>query len=246
MCFVPTASPRWFLSHLLGFAALCWPFCGNAPTDIEVLKPGREGSLGFSPRVQVFSSCQACNRRIARPWSLVINTLTHRSLFPCSRSPDMLRSEVSFSVGGRHSSTDSNKASSGDLSPYDNNSPVLSERSLLAMQEDAAPGGSEKLYKGPEQYMLVGHLPSSKSRESSPGPRLGKGNWRAGGAGRSCASDCRWSGAGALDLLSIPSSSRVSLIQAALTEGLLKGSSGSGSLHSGRQAPARRAPHFPS
>ncbi|CAK7312447.1 Rho GTPase-activating protein 6 [Vulpes lagopus] len=92
-----------------------------------------------------------------------------------SSSPDMLRSEVSFSVGGRHSSTDSNKASSGDLSPYDNNSPVLSERSLLAMQEDVAPGGSEKLYKGPEQYVLVSHLPSSKSRESSPGPRLGKG-----------------------------------------------------------------------
>uniref|UniRef100_A0A452QVB6 Rho GTPase-activating protein 36 n=1 Tax=Ursus americanus TaxID=9643 RepID=A0A452QVB6_URSAM len=91
-----------------------------------------------------------------------------------SSSPDMLRSEVSFSVGGRHSSTDSNKASSGDLSPYDNNSPVLSERSLLAMQEDAAPGGSEKLYKGPERYVLVSHLPSSKSRESSPGPRLGK------------------------------------------------------------------------
>ncbi|XP_011217815.1 rho GTPase-activating protein 6 isoform X3 [Ailuropoda melanoleuca] len=91
-----------------------------------------------------------------------------------SSSPDMLRSEVSFSVGGRHSSTDSNKASSGDLSPYDNNSPVLSERSLLAMQEDAAPGGSEKLYKGPERYVLVSHLPSSESRESSPGPRLGK------------------------------------------------------------------------
>ncbi|XP_044247832.1 rho GTPase-activating protein 6 isoform X3 [Ursus arctos] len=94
-----------------------------------------------------------------------------------SSSPDMLRSEVSFSVGGRHSSTDSNKASSGDLSPYDNNSPVLSERSLLAMQEDAAPGGSEKLYKGPERYVLVSHLPSSKSRESSPGPRLGKGSY---------------------------------------------------------------------
>ncbi|XP_070145845.1 rho GTPase-activating protein 6 isoform X2 [Ovis canadensis] len=90
-------------------------------------------------------------------------------------SPDMLRSEVSFSMGGRHSSTDSNKASSGDLSPYDNNSPVLSERSLLAMQEDVVPGGSEKLYKGPEPCVRrVGHLPSSKSRESSPGPRLGK------------------------------------------------------------------------
>ncbi|KAM8753235.1 rho GTPase-activating protein 6 isoform 2-T2 [Rhynchonycteris naso] len=91
-----------------------------------------------------------------------------------SSSPDMLQSEVSFSMGGRHSSTDSNKASSGDLSPYDNNSPVLSERSLLAMQENTAPGGSEKLYKEPDQYMLVGHLPSLKSRESSPGPRLGK------------------------------------------------------------------------
>ncbi|XP_057616277.1 rho GTPase-activating protein 6 isoform X2 [Chionomys nivalis] len=94
-----------------------------------------------------------------------------------SSSPDMLQSEdVSFSMGGRHSSTDSNKASSGDISPYDNNSPVLSERSLLAMQEDRARGGSEKLYKVPEQYTPVGHLPSpkSKSRESSPGPRLGK------------------------------------------------------------------------
>ncbi|XP_054107100.1 rho GTPase-activating protein 6 isoform X2 [Callithrix jacchus] len=91
-----------------------------------------------------------------------------------SSSPDMLQSEVSFSVGGRHSSTDSNKASSGDISPYDNNSPVLSERSLLAMQEDVAPGGSEKLYKVPRPFMLVGHLSSSKSRESSPGSRLGK------------------------------------------------------------------------
>ncbi|XP_004635092.1 rho GTPase-activating protein 6 isoform X1 [Octodon degus] len=93
-----------------------------------------------------------------------------------SSSPDMLQSDVSFPMGGRHSSTDSNKASSGDISPYDNNSPVLPERSLLAMQEDRAPGGSEKLYKVPEQYMMVGHLPSSKSksRESSPGPRLGK------------------------------------------------------------------------
>ncbi|XP_021085214.1 rho GTPase-activating protein 6 isoform X2 [Mesocricetus auratus] len=93
-----------------------------------------------------------------------------------SSSPDILQSEVSFSMGGRHSSTDSNKASSGDISPYDNNSPVLSERSLLAMQEDRARGGSEKLYKVPGQYTLVGHLPSpkSKSRESSPGPSLGK------------------------------------------------------------------------
>ncbi|XP_060039069.1 rho GTPase-activating protein 6 isoform X3 [Erinaceus europaeus] len=92
-----------------------------------------------------------------------------------SSSPDLLPSaEVSFSMGGRHSSTDSNKASSGDLSPYDNNSPVLSERSLLAVQEDLGPGGSEKLYRGPEQYLSVGHLPSSKARESAAAARLGK------------------------------------------------------------------------
>lgn len=119
----------------------------------------------------------------------------------------MLSSEVSFSMGGRHSSTDSNKASSGDLSPYDNNSPVLSERSLLAMQEDAVPGGSEKLYKGPEPCVRrVGLLPSSKSRESSPGPKLGKGN-------SSSPSDCMWPGVGALDLVSNPSLFHVSLIQ---------------------------------
>ncbi|KAG8519762.1 LOW QUALITY PROTEIN: Rho GTPase-activating protein 6, partial [Galemys pyrenaicus] len=106
----------------------------------------------------------------------VVDYLLRRKASQAS-SPDMLPSEVPFSVGGRHSSTDSNKASSGDLSPYDNNSPVLSERSLLAMQEDTAPGGPEKLYKGPEPYVLVGHLPFSKSRESSPGPRLAKGNW---------------------------------------------------------------------
>lgn len=106
----------------------------------------------------------------------VVDYLLRRKASQSSNPDDMLRSEVSFSVGGRHSSTDSNKASSGDLSPYDNNSPVLSERSLLAMQENTAPapGGSEKLYKGPEQYMLVGHLPSLKSKESCAGPQLGK------------------------------------------------------------------------
>ncbi|XP_075395310.1 rho GTPase-activating protein 6 isoform X2 [Tenrec ecaudatus] len=102
----------------------------------------------------------------------VVDYLLRRKASQLS-SPDLLQTDISFTMGGRHSSTDSNKASSGDISPYDNNSPVLSERSLLAMQEDVAPGGSEKLYKVPEQYMLVGHLPL-KSRESSPGPRPGK------------------------------------------------------------------------
>ncbi|KAM4796535.1 rho GTPase-activating protein 6 [Rhinophrynus dorsalis] len=82
-----------------------------------------------------------------------------------SSSPELLRSERSFSTEGRHSSTDSNKASSGDVSPYDNNSPILSERSAIARQEDI--DNSEKLFKAPEHHMLVGHL-LSKTRESSP------------------------------------------------------------------------------
>lgn len=85
----------------------------------------------------------------------------------------MLRSEGSYSTGGRHSSTDSNKASSGDVSPYDNNSPVLSERSLVAMQEEVA-RSPDKLYKVPEQYALVGHL-QPKTKENSSASQAGKG-----------------------------------------------------------------------
>lgn len=86
----------------------------------------------------------------------------------------MLRSEGSYSTGGRHSSTDSNKASSGDVSPYDNNSPVLSERSLVSMQEEAA-HSPDKLYKVPEQYTLVGHL-QPKTKENSSASQAGKGS----------------------------------------------------------------------
>ncbi|XP_068124447.1 rho GTPase-activating protein 6 isoform X3 [Hyperolius riggenbachi] len=78
-----------------------------------------------------------------------------------SSSPDLGRSEGSFSIEGRHSSTDSNKASSGDVSPYDNNSPVLSERSLAARQD------SEKVLKPAEHQTLVSHL-LSKTKDSSP------------------------------------------------------------------------------
>lgn len=85
----------------------------------------------------------------------------------------MLRSEGSYSTGERHSSTDSNKASSGDVSPYDNNSPVLSERSLLAMQEEVA-RSPDKLYKVPEQYTLVGHL-QTKPKENSSASQAAKG-----------------------------------------------------------------------
>ncbi|XP_061483083.1 rho GTPase-activating protein 6 isoform X2 [Rhineura floridana] len=89
-----------------------------------------------------------------------------------SSSPEMLQTEGSFSMEGRHSSIDSNRASSGDISPYDNNSPVLSERSLLTMQEDMS-FNSEKLFKVPEQFTLVSGL-HPKSRENSLGSWLGK------------------------------------------------------------------------
>ncbi|XP_036838758.1 rho GTPase-activating protein 6 isoform X3 [Oncorhynchus mykiss] len=60
-----------------------------------------------------------------------------------SQSPDVLRSEDPFSLSERRSSSDSNKVSSGELSPYDNNSPILSEH----QGEGTSPGS--------EQYTLV-------------------------------------------------------------------------------------------
>ncbi|XP_042313691.1 rho GTPase-activating protein 6 isoform X2 [Sceloporus undulatus] len=89
-----------------------------------------------------------------------------------SSGPEALQSEGSFSMEGRHSSIDSNRASSGDISPYDNNSPVLSERSLLAMQEDMSLS-SEKLFKVPEQCTMISNF-QPKSRENSLGSWLGK------------------------------------------------------------------------
>uniref|UniRef100_A0A3Q0SUS5 Rho GTPase activating protein 6 n=1 Tax=Amphilophus citrinellus TaxID=61819 RepID=A0A3Q0SUS5_AMPCI len=68
-----------------------------------------------------------------------------------SQSPDLLQPEEPFTLSERHSSSDSNKASSGEVSPYDNNSPVLSER----RGEPGSPA-SEQLYRAPEQYSPVG------------------------------------------------------------------------------------------
>ncbi|XP_071321074.1 rho GTPase-activating protein 6-like isoform X1 [Trachinotus anak] len=70
-----------------------------------------------------------------------------------SQSPDLLPSEEPFTLSERRSSSDSNKASSGEVSPYDNNSPVLSER----RGEAGSPGG-EQLFCVPEQYTLVGQV----------------------------------------------------------------------------------------
>ncbi|XP_060888551.1 rho GTPase-activating protein 6-like isoform X1 [Labrus mixtus] len=68
-----------------------------------------------------------------------------------SQSPDMLQTEEPFTLSERRSSSDSNKASSGEVSPYDNNSPVLSER----RGEPGSPG-SEQLYRVPEHFTLPG------------------------------------------------------------------------------------------
>lgn len=77
--------------------------------------------------------------------------------------------EESFSLSGRRSSSDSNKASSGEVSPYDNNSPVLSDRLLCQCQGDSSPL-SDRLFRVPEQYTLVSHVigrPSDICRAST-------------------------------------------------------------------------------
>ncbi|ETE61328.1 Rho GTPase-activating protein 6, partial [Ophiophagus hannah] len=96
----------------------------------------------------------------------VVDYLLRRKASQLS-SPEMLQSERSFSIEGRHSSIDSNRTSSGDISPYDNNSPVLSERSVLAMQEDMSLT-SDKLHKVPEQNTLGSNF-QPKSKENSFG-----------------------------------------------------------------------------
>ncbi|KAM3935477.1 rho GTPase-activating protein 6 isoform 2-T2 [Leptodactylus fuscus] len=88
-----------------------------------------------------------------------------------SSSPELLRSEGSFSIEGRHSSTDSNKASSGDVSPYDNNSPVLSDRSATARQEN-----SSEMLKAADHHTLVSHL-LSKTKDNAPAQWCSKGSY---------------------------------------------------------------------
>ncbi|KAJ0009285.1 hypothetical protein NQD34_000987, partial [Periophthalmus magnuspinnatus] len=68
-----------------------------------------------------------------------------------SQSSDLHQPEEPFTLSERRSSSDSNKASSGEVSPYDNNSPVLSER-----REGGSPG-NEALFRIPEQLPGQGH-----------------------------------------------------------------------------------------
>ncbi|XP_029113860.1 rho GTPase-activating protein 6-like isoform X1 [Scleropages formosus] len=87
----------------------------------------------------------------------VVDYLLRRKASQCT-NPDLLRSSGTFSLSERHSSSDSNKASSGEVSPYDNNSPVLPDRLL------AQPLGEERLVGVPEQSSPTGHV-ASRSRE---------------------------------------------------------------------------------
>ncbi|KAG9349305.1 hypothetical protein JZ751_027748 [Albula glossodonta] len=89
-------------------------------------------------------------------------------------SPDLMRPEAPFSLSERHSSSDSNKASSGEVSPYDNNSPVLSDRLLPQHQGEGSPR-VDRLFRVPEQYTLVGHV-QGRTKEPPPTQWMAKGS----------------------------------------------------------------------
>ncbi|KAM9346942.1 rho GTPase-activating protein 6 [Symphorus nematophorus] len=82
--------------------------------------------------------------------------------------PGLLRAEESFSLTDRRSSNDSIKASSGEVSPYDNNSPVLSDQLLFKYPEDSSPL-SDRIPRLSRQYKLSGH---SKDGSGSTSPTL--------------------------------------------------------------------------
>lgn len=101
-----------------------------------------------------------------------LHPATYDSIFTSFffRSPDLLNSEASLSLSECRSSSDSNKASSGEVSPYDNNSPVLSERrgGDLAKEREVHSGrvlSTERLFCVPEQYSLVGQV-TGRSRDT--------------------------------------------------------------------------------
>lgn len=75
----------------------------------------------------------------------------------------MLRSEDPFSLSERRSSSDSNKVSSGELSPYDNNSPILSEH----LREGTSPRS--------EQYTLVRQVAGQTRDPHGSNPWVSKG-----------------------------------------------------------------------
>lgn len=83
----------------------------------------------------------------------------------CLHREPSLRSEESFSLTDRRLSSDSHKPSSGEVSPYDNNSPVLSDRPRFKYTED----GSLLSDRVPRQDKL---RDQSKDNSGSTSPTL--------------------------------------------------------------------------
>ncbi|XP_040913768.1 rho GTPase-activating protein 6-like isoform X2 [Toxotes jaculatrix] len=110
----------------------------------------------------------------------VVDYLLRRKASPYS-DPGLLRAKESFSE--RCLSSDSIKASSGEVSPYDNNSPVLSDGLLWKYPEDSSPYSDRVPRLG--QYKLSGH---SKDESGSTSPTLSTDKV----ASRLCDSDTFW------------------------------------------------------
>lgn len=96
----------------------------------------------------------------------VVDYLLRRKASQCS-STGLMRPE-SFSLPERCSSNESLKASSGDVSPYDNNSPVLSNRLLCQYAQQNSPF-SDRHPRFSENYKVGGHL---KDGSGSTSPTL--------------------------------------------------------------------------
>ncbi|XP_070831881.1 rho GTPase-activating protein 6-like [Chaetodon trifascialis] len=96
----------------------------------------------------------------------VVDYLLRRKASQHSES-DILRAQESFALTERCLSNDSIKASSGEVSPYDNNSPVLSDR-LCEYPEDCSPL-SGRIPRLSMQCKLSGH---SKDGSGSTSPAL--------------------------------------------------------------------------
>ncbi|XP_067372862.1 rho GTPase-activating protein 6-like isoform X2 [Channa argus] len=81
--------------------------------------------------------------------------------------PRLLKAEESFSLTDRYFSHDSIKPSSGEVSPYDNNSPVLSDGLLCKYPEESDPL-SDRDSRLSEQYKLCDH---TKEGSGSTSPK---------------------------------------------------------------------------
>ncbi|MEQ2251486.1 hypothetical protein ILYODFUR_011396 [Ilyodon furcidens] len=109
----------------------------------------------------------------------VVEYLLRRRASQCSDS-GILRQEDVISLTESCMSSDSLKASSGEVSPYDNNSPVLSDRLLLKDIEDSSLISDRDPIR-PRQYKLSDH---SKDGSGGTSPTLS--------ANKDTSSDCFW------------------------------------------------------